>query len=383
MTPTSTIEVSESALRNNLQFIKSIVGANCTISSVVKGNAYGHGLDTFVPLAYACGIGHFSVFSAQEAYKVHALTGPNTQIMIMGMMDKSDIQWAIENNISFFVFGPERMADALTVAKRLKKPARIHLELDTGMNRTGFDKPELMAAVETLGKNASHFIVEGICTHYAGAESFANHYRVQKQMKEFTKQCKWLSAQGFEALKKHTACSAAAVTYPRTQMDMVRIGIMQYGFWPSKETMVHYLSKKAIKTDPLIRAISWKSRVMSTHNVKEGEYIGYGNRYIADKNMRTAVVPVGYAMGYSRSLSDQGRILINGHRVGVLGMVNMNMLIADISHVPSAQVGDEVVLIGEQGDLSISVSSFSEMSDQLNYELLTRLPHDIPRTITP
>ena len=234
-----------------------------------------------------------------------------------------------------------------------------------------------------LKANQEHLTVEGFCTHYAGAESIANHVRVRQQMKTFGQLDDWMARKGVVPAKRHTACSAAAMSYPKTRMDMARIGIMQYGFWSSRETFINYLSGKADKTDPLKRVITWKSRVMTTHVVKPGEFIGYGTSYMAENHMKVAVVPVGYAHGYSRSLSNQGRVLINGHRVGVIGMVNMNMLIVDVTNVPESTAGDEVVLIGRQGDLEISVSSFGELSIQLNYELLTRLPQDIPRIITP
>ncbi len=382
MRPASSIEISEHALRNNLAFLQSNIGKGCKFSAVVKGNAYGHGIKPYVALAYNCGVDHFSVFSASEALQVHEQVNGNAEIMIMGLIDSTDMDWAITKGISFFVFDQNRLEAALQRAKELGVKAKIHLELDTGMNRTGLDKPELLAAVELLHSAREHFELAGVCTHFAGAESFANHFRIQKQIREFNKTRKWLNEQDLVAERYHTACSAAAMNYPKTQMDMVRIGIMQYGYWPNKETMINWMSKRKMHTDPLIRIITWKSHLMSKHHVKKGEFIGYGTRYLAEEDMLVAVVPVGYAQGYSRSLSDQGRVLVNGQRVGVIGMVNMNMVIIDITRIPEVCIGDEVILIGEQGDQSISVSSFSELSAQLNYELLTRLPLDIPRKIT-
>ena len=157
---------------------------------------------------------------------------------------------------------------------------------------------------------------------------------------------------------------------------------MQYGYWSSRETLINYLSKKKNKIDPIQRIITWKSKIMTIKTVKTGEFIGYGTSYMAENEMQIGIIPVGYSHGYSRSLSNQGRILINGHRASVIGMVNMNMLVADITYIPGTKPGDEVILIGNQGDLAISVSSFSELSDQLNYEMLTRLPQDIPRIVT-
>lgn len=382
MTSSSTIEISESALRNNIDFLKNTLGASCQLSAVVKGNAYGHGIRTYVSLAEKCGVDHFSVFSADEAFKAkEVLIG--SSLMIMGFIDQNDLKWAIEHEISFFVFDQGRLEATLEIAKKLKKPARIHIELDTGMNRTGFTKKELKPVIEILKANQEHLIVEGFCTHYAGAESIANHVRVKKQIKTFGQMDRWMTGKGIVPETRHTACSAAAMSYPKARMDMARVGIMQYGFWPSRETFINYISRKTDKSDPLKRVITWKSKIMTTHLVKPGEFIGYGTSYMAENDTKIAIVPVGYSHGYSRSLSNQGRVLINGQRVGVIGMVNMNMLIVDITNIPFSTIGDEVVLIGKQGDLEISVSSFGELSIQLNYELLTRLPQDIPRIITP
>ncbi|MCK5169166.1 MAG: hypothetical protein KAQ75_04730, partial [Bacteroidales bacterium] len=126
----------------------------------------------------------------------------------------------------------------------------------------------------------------------------------------------------------------------------------------------------------------WKSSIMSLKKVKTGEFISYGTSYLAQKDMKIALIPIGYSHGYARKLSNQGRVIINGQRVGVIGMVNMNMLIVDVTTLENVTLGDEVVLIGKQGDISINVSSFTELSNQLNYELLTRLPSEIKRVIT-
>jgi alanine racemase len=162
---------------------------------------------------------------------------------------------------------------------------------------------------------------------------------------------------------------------------MVRIGILQYGYWPSTETFIHYISRRKLKTDPIKRIITWKSKVMVVKEVKQGSFVSYGTTYLATEDKRIAVIPTGYSHGYSRTLSNTGRVLINGQRIAVIGMVNMNMLIVDITYCADVQQGDEVVLIGRQGELDISVSSFSELSDQLNYELLARLPSSIERKL--
>ncbi len=379
---TSIIELSQSALENNIKFIKSKIGKKVKLSSVVKGNAYGHGIEEIVPIIESCGVDHFSVFSSDEARRVKSVVSDSTDIMIMGFIADEDDDCVIKNNIEFYVYDLIRAKKALELSKKHNKKAIIHIDIETGMNRTGFDFEQLQIFVKFLKKNPDNFHIKELCTHYAGAESIANHVRVKKQIKVYKKTYTWLINQNINPEIRHTACSAAAVTYPETRMDMVRIGIMQYGFWPSMETFIHYIHNKKNKTDPIIRVLRWKSQVMAIKNIKQGEFIGYGNNYLAHRNLKIAIVPVGYNNGFSRNLSNQGKVLINNQRISILGMVNMNMIVADVAKLYDIKIGDEVVIIGKQGKHQLSVASFSELTKQVNYELLTRLPLDINRIKT-
>ncbi|ETN95886.1 alanine racemase [Zhouia amylolytica] len=381
MLHTSYIEISKSALKHNIKFIKEHLHDNVLLSSVVKGNAYGHGIEQFIPIAEDCGVNHFSVFSADEAQRVKQVLQTNSDIMIMGMLDTDQLEWAISNEISFFVFNFERIENTLKTAKRLNKKARIHIEIETGMNRTGFLKKNINKLLSYITQNLDYLNIEGFCTHFAGAESISNFYRVQKQIKLFKNIKKEMNLPEFSDLKFHAACSAAAIRYPKTQMDMVRIGILQYGFFPTKEVLIDFLSKSKSKNNPLKRIISWKSEVMDVKKIKMGEFIGYGASYFANNNMKIAIVPVGYGHGFSRSLSNRGRVIINGHLVNVVGIVNMNMMSVDVTDLNEVKVGDQVVIIGKQGNFEISVGSFSDYSEQVNYELLTRLPGNLPRIV--
>jgi alanine racemase len=379
MTGTSVIEISESAVKGNIRFLQKQFADKVLISSVVKSNAYGHGIKCFVPIAEKAGISHFSVFSVSEAKELMKIKQRKTAIMVMGWMDDEDLGWAIENDIEFFVSDIGRMEKALEAS--VSKPAIIHVEVETGMNRTGMVMKELKRVCSIISRNPCRFVLKGLCTHLAGAESIANHVRIQNQLALFLKYCRWMKQRGLVPEYRHVASSAAAIAYPETRFEMVRIGILQYGYWPSAETFIQFLSKTEKKADPLARVISWKSRVMTIKKVKRGEFISYGTNYLATEDKKIAVVPVGYSHGYSRSLSNLGRVLINGKRVGVIASVNMNMLLADVTKLAKVKPGDEVVLIGTQGELTISVASFSEFSNQLNYELLTRLPEGTPRQV--
>ncbi|EAY24781.1 alanine racemase [Microscilla marina] len=381
MFETSIIELSQSALQKNINFIKTLAGDGVRMSSVIKGNAYGHGIDLFVPMAEKAGVRHFSVFSADEALQVVQSQQHGSKVMIMGHIHNEELLWAIENNVELFIFDLGRLETSLQLAAKNKAQVRIHLHLETGMNRLGLEEDELLKAIDLLKKYPDCFHLEGVCTHYAGAESIANYARVKSQIHEYKRRTRLLSRHEISPKYQHTACSAALVSYPQTRMDMVRVGILQYGFFPTQETLIQYLKNKEDKTDPLARVLNWKSRIMSTKEVSTGEFVGYGTTYMAAADSRIAVVPVGYAQGYSRLLSNQGRVLICGKQLSVIGTVNMNLILVDLTEAPEAQPGDEVVLIGSQGDLSISVASFGEFTNQLNYELLTRLPMSIPRKV--
>jgi alanine racemase len=379
---TSYIELDRNALHKNVKYLQKRIG-RARFCSVIKGDAYGHGLKEFLPLVEECGVDFFAVADANEAEKVIEVKRPETHVMITAMIDDHHLEWAVENDISFFVFDMDRLRGAIRAAKKVGRPARIHLEIETGMNRTGFEEHELDDVAELILTNPDAIRVDGVCTHYAGAESVANYRRIIDQYGLFRKRVKWFAGRDIKPTYRHTACSAAALTYPQTIMDMVRFGIAQYGFWPSKETRMYNLlsDDTKFKVDPLHQVLSWKSRVMSVKAVGRGKFVGYGTSFLTTNDIRLAVIPVGYFHGFSRSLSNLGHVLIGGYKCRVVGMVNMNMFMVNVTHVPGVKKGDEVVLIGKQGHQHISVASFSEMSSYVNYELLTHLPSNIPRLV--
>lgn len=381
----SHIEISKSALTHNIDYLKSRFGDDTKMSSVIKGNAYGHGIEQIIPLAEESGIDHFSVFSADEAYRAFKVKHNETELMIMGMIEDEAIAWAIEHGVSFYVFDIFRLQSAKQYADEIGKPAHIHLELETGMHRTGISQEKLPDVLTFLLEHRHNFVIEGICTHFAGAESISNYLRIKNQLSLFVRTVKKLQKAGLTYKKLHTACSAAAIRYPRTIMDMVRIGIAQYGMWPNRETFMHDVMEQngdEYATDPLRRVISWKSKVMSIKDVAANRFVGYGTSFLTQRKTKIATVPVGYVHGFSRSLSNSGSVLINGLKAPVIGVVNMNMLMADVTDLEGEVAkGDEVIIIGTDGTIDMSVSSFSELTNNLNYETLARLPNDIPRKI--
>lgn len=380
------IALDKSAIKNNWKFLHAYFPKNVKISAVVKGNAYGHGIETYVPYAEACGVQHFSVFDAEEAYKVYNVATKSTTIMIMGAMEDTDISWAVAHGVEFYVFELSRLYKAIEEAKQQGKKAIIHIEVETGMYRTGFEEKDIPTVINVLESNSEHITFRGVCMHFAGAEHISNYVRLKKQKAAFRKVLKQFKAAGVEPEMIHACCSAASIRLPEMQYDMVRIGIMQYGFWPSQELKVEYLTKKEVEEgdaviSPLQRVINWTSSVMSTKKVPKGSYIGYGYSFLAKRNMEIATIPVGYSHGFSRGLSNSGIVLLKGQLLPIVGIVNMNCIVVDTTDVPDVKKGDKVILIGEENNKEISVASFGEMINELNYELLTRLPNEISRSL--
>ena len=379
MLHTSYIELSKEALNNNIGFLKKRIGSHARYSMVVKANAYGHGIEQLLPLVEDCGVDHYAVFSVAEAMRVHEIKKESCELMIMGFIDDDYLEWAIERDVSFYVFTIERLRRVIEVSQKTNKPARIHIELETGMYRTGFCEDQLEEVSALLKKHSSKLVLEGICSHMAGAESIVNYRRMLEQIDAFNKLCNWFHAEGFQPRYRHLACSAGVLNYPDSVMDMARVGIASYGFWPSEEMKMMHLKEVGFDENPLQRVLSWKSVIMSVNNVPKGKYVSYGKSFMTNRKSKIATVPVGYGYGFSRTLSNNGHVLVDGKRVRVIGSVNMNMAVLDVTDIENVKAGDSVVLIGEQGDESISVESFSDMNNSMNYELLTRLPHHIPR----
>lgn len=380
MASTSIIEIKCKAIQNNVQFIRQLIGPKVEISAVIKGNAYGHGVEVTIPALEFSGIRYFAVYSSSQAKEAYKYMDESSILMIMGFVLEEDLKWVIQHEIEMYVSNLNTLNSALNCAKKMQKKACIHLDVETGMNRTGLSLPSVKKAISIIKSNTEYLKIQGLTSHFAGAESIANDRRIKKQFSVFRKRQKLLKESGIEPELNHIASSAASITYPETRLDMIRTGILLYGYWPTRETFINYIHRRKDKSDPLQRALIWRTQVISTKIVTEGEFIGYGLSYLAAQKMKIMIIPVGYCNGYSRSLSNNGHVLVKGQRAEVIGSVNMNMILCDISSIEETiQIGDEVVLIGQQGDMEISFSSFADMNNSLNYEILARLPQNIER----
>ena len=191
MFPSSVIEISRKAYRANLRFLGGVLGPNVTMSSVVKGNAYGHGIELFVGFAEELGVRHFSVFGAAEAHRaLGVVQNPETRLCIMSDVEGPGLEWAVEHGVEFWVFDRGRLEAAAKIASRLGKPAKLHIEIETGLHRTGIDSAELDKVAELILQAGKSIEVIGLCTHFAGAESVGNYVRIQQQREMFGESCR-------------------------------------------------------------------------------------------------------------------------------------------------------------------------------------------------
>lgn len=378
----SRIELSQRALHKNYEFIRKKAGEQAIISSVVKANAYGHGIRQFVPMAEKCGIRHFSVASSFEAMEVLEAMTRDSTIMIMGILHSEDLSWVIENDIEFYVFDYSRIHESAEMARKIGKKAIIHLEVETGGNRTGLPEKDLIKTLKLLKKEKEFIDFKGLCTHYAGIETLANQFRIVKQIKRFKQIYGKAQKFGYEPRICHTACSAATLAFPETIMDMVRVGTALYGMWPSPDIYnLHLMRENKIKDHPLHRVLTWKSSIMHIKHVAKDQFVGYGTSFQAPADMQVAVIPIGYSNGYDRSLSNRGFVLIKGKKAPVVGLINMNVFMVDVTSIPNIGIGEEVVLVGRQKNNVITIKSFSEFSNSINNEFVSRLPGAIPRYV--
>ena len=255
----SVIQISKSALKNNIDFIKSLIDKSVTLSSVIKGNAYGHSILEMVPLLQELNVNHFSVYSSFEARQVFKVVKNDFTILIMGDISTSDEDWIIENSIEFFVFNISRLERMLSKATEIKKILNIHIEIETGMNRTGFNQKDWIQIIQLVNAHKDFIKVKGLCTHFAGAESLNNYVRVKQQQIVFNKAISFFKSKEIKPQQIHCSCGAAVLAFPTKNYDMVRVGILQYGLWPSREIFIAFITKRKININLLKPVLSWKS----------------------------------------------------------------------------------------------------------------------------
>jgi alanine racemase len=366
------VEINKKALKSNIaQFQKLIRETN--LMAIVKSNAYGHGLVETTKVLNSNGVKYFGVDSIDEAIKLKK-AGINSPILILGYTLKSKLKDVVRYNFRQVVYNKE----TIVMLGKLNKKVKVHLKIETGTSRQGIEKEQVLDFVKLINKY-SQIEIEGIYTHFANIEDTTNYSFAEKQLNKFKEVITLLEKNNIKIPIKHTACTAAAILFPETYFDLVRVGIGIYGLWSSKETFVS--AKNEHKKLILEPVLSWKTKIAQIKNIKAGTPISYGLTEKVLKNSKIAVIPIGYYDGYDRKLSSVGNVLIHGKRCKVLGRICMNITMVDVSHVANIKLEDEVVLLGKQGKEQITAEELAQKAESINYEIVARINPLIPRTI--
>lgn len=372
------VEINRKNLEHNVRLFRKIAGSRRKLMAVVKSNAYGHGMEDVARIVVESGVDWLGVYSLQEGMDLRE-SGFSCPVLVMGYVPLSDLEQAVENDLSLGVSSLETLEALGNLSEKSTRTPRVHLKLETGLNRLGMSARELASAEEILLRHKK-ITLEGLYTHFANIEDTLQHDFAMLQLFNFEKLARRLAKAGFTNVCRHTACTAAAILFPDTHFDMLRVGIGIYGMWPSKETLITSLStmEKLLDLRPVI---TWKSRVAQIKKVKPGDTIGYGRSHRVTRPGKIAIIPTGYADGYDRRLSNRGHVLIHGEKAPVLGRICMNMFMVDVTHIPHTRPEDEVVLLGRQLDASIAAEQLAELIGTINYEVTTRIGPSLPRVV--
>ncbi|SRR5258708_182027 len=364
----SWIEISKKSLIGNLNILRKSVSNKVKILSVVKSNAYGHGLREIVQLLRNK-TDWFGVDNIDEAINIRLL-GIRKPILILGYVPKERLRDIVKYDVSIALYNRETLDNISS--QKLKKPIRLHLKIETGMNRQGILTNDLKEFANKLKLNKNKYLLEGIYTHFSDTD---NIDFIEHQFKKFQEAVRILKGNGFKNLIKHCAASAGIVTNSRYHLDMVRAGIGLYGYWPSKE-----IGKRAgkLKVTPVL---AWRSSIAQIKYIKKGEFVGYGRAWIAKKKSKIAIIPSGYFDGFDRGFSNNGSVLVRGQFANIIGRVAMNMFMIDITGIGNMRIGDEVVLIGKQGRNTISADDLAHRIDTIPHEVLARINPLLPRMV--
>ena len=371
----SYIELSAKNLEHNLGVFRSVAKQGTRFAFAVKGNAYGHGLSEIVRMAEDH-TDHFLVNSIEELRTLRGVSQKPT--FILGYVLPALIPEAIKLGCTFGVFSLTQFLEIEKTAAELGVIQDVHISCDALLGREGFLESDL-PALFAKAKECAHVRITGMYAHFANIEDTTDFSHAQKQIDTYARMRAVARGAGCTNLDTHISATSGLLVYEKDlgQNPIIRIGVGAYGMWPS-ETLRRQYTKKGME---LLPVLSWKTHVAQVKVLASGMTIGYGLTHKTQKETRIALVPQGYADGYVRALSGCGMVLIGGRRCAVLGRVSMNMFVVDATNVPEAKEGDEVVLIGEQGDKTISAQEVAERSGTINYEATTRISALLPRII--
>ncbi|MGQ9595632.1 MAG: alanine racemase [Anaerolineae bacterium] len=360
-------EVDLSAIRHNVQALKAWVGPRVEVAAVVKANGYGHGAIPVSQAALEAGASRLAVARVAEgsALRQGGITAP---ILVMGYSLPEDTPAIVYYDLTPTVCSRD-VALALSDACQAQgKEIPIHVKVDTGMGRFGLLPEEMVGFLKEVARLPG-LRLEGLWTHFATADESDKQY-ARRQFALYQEVLREVEAAGFAFPLRHAANSAATLGLPETHLDMVRCGIAIYGLYPSPEV------GRPVSLRP---ALTLKGRVGHVRTLPAGSSISYGRTFITTRPTRVALVPIGYGDGYHRLHSNRGAVLIRGRRAPILGRVCMDQCVVDVSDIPGVQDGDEVVILGRQGDDEITAGEVAAWADTIHYEVVTGLTSRVLR----
>jgi alanine racemase len=365
--PPSRLLIDLNAFSHNLQAVRERIPDECLLMAVVKANAYGHGAVRMAERAARDGVDMLGVAAVDEGVELRE-GGITLPIVVMVEAEPQSVPTAIEHNLRLTVSDLANAEKLGEQARKLNKVVAVHCKIDTGMGRQGLNLERAANDLLFLTR-ISHIDIEGVCTHFASADS-AKDTHTPNQVRMFRQLLRDLDKEGIPYEMAHACNSAGIINQPGASFDMVRPGLMTYGVWPCPNPP---------ESSPLRPVMRWETRVRLVRQVESGATIGYGQTYTARSRMRLVVLPVGYADGYPHALGNKAEVLIRGKRCPVRGAVSMDQIVVDVSHLPEVNVGETAVLIGNEGSETISVEELARRAGTIPYEILVRIGRRVDR----
>lgn len=365
-------EVSIPSIKHNVNQYKKYIGSSVSLMAVVKADGYGHGAVPVAKAAIEAGADYLAVAILDEAIELRE-AGITEPILVLGYTPTRSVRQAVIAGVDITVFNEEVLDEIILQSGTLQKTVSIHLKIDTGMTRIGVQTPEeaLVLAVKAL--ESPFLVLKGIFTHFANADSEDPSY-TRQQFEQFRSITSYLDDNGISIPLKHCCNTAGTMNFPEMHLDMVRVGIGLYGLYPDVSLKEHPIS--------LQQAMTLKTKIACLKKVAKSQPISYGCSYTPSTERIIATLPIGYADGLSRHLSNCGQFLVHGQKVLVAGRVCMDQTMIDVTSVPSCQQGDEVIIFGGIGEAFQSVDELALLMGTINYEVVCLIGKRVPRIYT-
>ena len=372
------IEIDADAYKNNIQAIRSLLDPEVAFCSVIKANAYGHGLEEIAKIAQKAGVKYFAVDSIDEADQLRSIA-PEATIFILGFTVADRLEDIVRLGCVQTVYDEQTINLIGKEAQKQQLQAYVNVKVETGTQRQGVLERDFKHLLASIDKQKGSVKLVSLSSHFSSSEEITKPEITQNQNQKFKEFVAICNDFGCNPLFAHISCSASALINPDTHHSLVRIGLSQYGMWPSDGVKTKKLNKEpSFKLKPIL---SWKTRIAQVKDIASGTPVGYDQRFVSDRPMRIAVLPVGYYDGLVRSLSTKSHVIIKGQKCNILGSICMNMCIVDISTLPQVKPGDIVTLIGRDGMHEITAEDHARWSETINYEVTTRINPLLPRMI--